>query len=112
VVCRCNGRTYSDLLKYHEHFLNDSEHLNTEQQLECVHCARVFALRKDYCNHLRGSPSHDGNVNFAKALLDLSRTNDADTELGHPVNSRKLDFSLSQASRELREIKDTIKDPL
>jgi hypothetical protein len=52
VVCPCNGRTYNDLVQYQEHWLYDSEHLDTEQQLECVPCARVFASRKDYFNHL------------------------------------------------------------
>jgi uncharacterized C2H2 Zn-finger protein len=78
VVCPCNGRNYNDLVQYQEHCYNDSEHLDTEKQLECVPCARVSALRKDYFKHLRGSPNHDGNVKFSKALLDLSRTNDAD----------------------------------
>jgi uncharacterized C2H2 Zn-finger protein len=97
VVCPCNGRTYSDLLQYQEHCLNDSEHLDTEQQLECVPCARVLASRKDFLNHLKGSPSHDRNVKFAKALLDLSRANDTDPGLRHPVLSRKPDFSVGQA---------------
>ena len=112
VVCPCNGRTYNDLVQYQEHCLNDSEHLDTEQQLECVPCARVFASRKDYFNHLKGSPSHDGNVKFAKAILDLSRANDADPGLSHPVLSRKPDFSVGQAIQELKEIKETIKNPL
>jgi hypothetical protein len=76
-----------------------------------VTCARVFALRKDYFNHLKGSPSQDGNVKFAKALHDLSRANDADLGLIHPVLSRNTDYSVGQAIQELREIKDTIKDP-
>jgi uncharacterized C2H2 Zn-finger protein len=95
-VCPCNGRTYNNLLKYQKNCLNDSEHLDTEQMLECVPCARVFGARKEYFNHLKSSPSHDGNVTFSKALHDLSRDNDADRWLSHPVLSRKLDFSLDQ----------------
>jgi uncharacterized C2H2 Zn-finger protein len=112
VVCPCNGRTYNDLVQYQEHCLNDSEHLDTEQQLECVPCARVFASRKDYFNHLKSSSSHEGNVKFAKALLDLSRAYDADPGLSHPVLSRKPDFSVNHAIQELKEVKDTIKNPL
>jgi hypothetical protein len=74
--------------------------------------ARVFALRKDYLNHLRGSPNHDGNMQFAKALLDLSCANDSDPGLSHPVLSLKPDFSVGQDIQELREIKDNIKDLL
>jgi uncharacterized C2H2 Zn-finger protein len=111
VVCPCNGRTYNDLVQYQEHCLNDSEHLDTEQQLECVPCARVFASRKDYFNHLKSSPSHEGNVKFAKALLDLSRASDANPGLTHPVLPSKPDFSVGQAIQELKEIKDTIKNP-
>jgi hypothetical protein len=73
VVCICYGPTYNDLVQYQEQCLSDSEHLETEQTLEFVPCARVFAARKDYFNHLKSSPSHDGNVTFAKALLELSR---------------------------------------
>jgi uncharacterized C2H2 Zn-finger protein len=112
VVCPCNGRTYNDLVKYQEHCLNDSEHLDTEQQLECMPCARVFASRKDYFNHLKSSPSHDGNVKFAKALLGLSRAYDADPGLSHPVLSHKPDFSVHDAIQELKEVKDTIKNHL
>jgi uncharacterized C2H2 Zn-finger protein len=112
VVRPCNGCTYNDLVQFQEHCLNDSEHLDTEQQLECVPCARVFASRKDYINHLNGSPSHDGNVKFAKALFDLSRANDADPGLSHPVLSCKPDFSVSHAIQELKEVKDTIESPL
>jgi hypothetical protein len=71
----------------------------------------VFALRKDYFNHLRGSPDHGGNMKFAKALLDLSLANDADPGLSHPVLSREPDFSVVQAFQELRDIKDTIENP-
>jgi uncharacterized C2H2 Zn-finger protein len=88
VVCTCNGRTYKNLLQYQEHCFNDSEYLDTEQTLECVPCGRLFAAKKDCFNHLKSSPSHNGNVKFAKALLDLSRTNVADTDL-----------SLSRAAR-------------
>jgi hypothetical protein len=112
VVCSCNGRTFSDLVQYQGHCLNDSEYFETEQQLECVPCARVFDSRKDYFNHVKGSPSHDGNVKFAKALFDLSRANDAVPGLSHPVLSRKPDFSVSHAIQELKEVKDTIKNPL
>jgi hypothetical protein len=111
VVCPCNGSTYNDLLQYQEHFLNDSEHLDTEKQLEYVPCARLIALRKDYFNHLRGSPNHDGNVKFAKALLNLSCANDSDPGLSHPVLSRRPDLSVDQAIQKLREIGETIKDP-
>jgi hypothetical protein len=54
VVCLCNELTYKDLVQYQELCLNDSEHLGTEQQLECVPRASVFSLRKDYFNHLKG----------------------------------------------------------
>jgi hypothetical protein len=111
MVCLCNGYTYNDVVQYQEHCLNDSEHLDTEQQLECVPCARVF-VSKDFLNHLRGSPNHDGNVKFAKAILDSFRANDVDPGLSHPVLSRKPDFSIGLVIQELREIKDTIKDPL
>jgi hypothetical protein len=60
----------------------------------------------------KSSPSHDGNVTFAKALLDLSRANDADPGLSYPVLSRKPDFSVGKAIQELKEVKDTIKNPL
>jgi hypothetical protein len=112
VVCPCNGRTYNDLIKYQEHCLNDSENLDTEQTLECVPCARVFAARQDYFNHLKISPSHDGISKFAKAPLNLSRANDTNPGLGHPVVSRKPDFSVGQAIQELKEVKDNINNPL
>jgi hypothetical protein len=111
-VCPCNGRTYNDLIKNQENCLNASEHLDTEQTLECVPCARVLAARKDYFNHLKISPSHDGIAKFAKVLLDLSRANDANPGLSHPVVSRKPDFSVGQAIQELKEVKDNIKNPL
>jgi hypothetical protein len=65
-------------------------------------------LRKHYFNHLKGSPNDDGGVMFAKALLDLSRANDADPWLSHPVLSSQPDFSVVQAIQELRDIKDYI----
>jgi hypothetical protein len=99
-------------MQYQEHYYNDSEHPDTEQKLECVPCARVFASRKDCFNHLKSSPSHDGNVMFAKALLDISRASDANLGLTHPVLPSKPDFSVGQAIQELTEIKDTIKNPL
>jgi hypothetical protein len=77
-----------------------------------VPCARVFDARKDYLNHLKSSPSHDGNVKFAKALLDLSSANDAYPGLSHPVLPRKPDFSVGQAIQELKEVKDSIENPL
>jgi hypothetical protein len=43
VVCPCPGGTCKNLVQYQEHCLNDSENLDTEQQLECLPCARVFA---------------------------------------------------------------------
>jgi hypothetical protein len=104
VVCPYNGRTYSDLVQYKEHCLNDYEHLDTEHQLKCVPCARVFAWRRNYFNRLKGSPNHDGSAKFAKALLDLSRANDADPELRHPVLSRKPVFSVKQDIQELRDV--------
>jgi hypothetical protein len=76
-----------------------------------VPCERVFAARKDYFN-LKSIPSLDGNLKFAKALLDLSRANDADPGLRHPVLSSKPDFSVGQAIQELNEVKDTIKNTL
>jgi hypothetical protein len=51
-------------------------------------------------------------VKFAKALLDLSRANDADKGLSHPVLSRKPDFFVGQAIQELKYVKDTIKNTL
>jgi hypothetical protein len=51
-------------------------------------------------------------VNFAKALLGLSSANDAYPGLIHPVFLRKPDFSVGQAIQELKEIKDTINNPL
>jgi hypothetical protein len=77
-----------------------------------VPCARVFAARKDYFDHLKSSPSHDGNVKVSKALLDLSRPNDADSGLSHQVLSRKPDFFVGQAIQELKKVKDTIKNSL
>jgi hypothetical protein len=58
------------------------------------------------------STSHDGNVKFAKEILDLSRANDVDTGLIHPVILNKLDFSVGQAIQELKVVKDTIKNTL
>jgi uncharacterized C2H2 Zn-finger protein len=89
---------YSDLVQYQKHCIKDNEHLDTEQQLECAPCASVFALKEDYFNHLRDSSNHNGNVKFAKALIDFSRANDADPGLSHPVPSRKPDFSVGLLS--------------
>jgi hypothetical protein len=100
------------MVQYQEHCLNDSEHLDTKKTLECVPCARVFAARKDCFSQLKSSHSHDGNVKFSKALLDLSLANDADPGLSHPVLSRKPDFFVGQAIQELKEVKDTIKNHL
>jgi hypothetical protein len=36
VTVPVTGRTYNNLEQYQEHCLNDSEHLDNEQQLECV----------------------------------------------------------------------------
>jgi hypothetical protein len=56
----------------------------------------------------RSSPSHDGNVTFAKALLDLSRANEFDKELIHPVISHEQDFSVGQAIQELSKAKEIV----
>jgi uncharacterized C2H2 Zn-finger protein len=110
-VCLCNWRTCIDLVQYQEHCLNDSEHLDNEQTLECVPCARVFAARKDYLN-LKSSPSHDENVKFGKAILDLSSANDTNTGLSHPVLSRKPEFSVCHAIHDRKEVKRAINNTL
>jgi hypothetical protein len=51
-------------------------------------------------------------VKFAKALLDLSSAIDAYPGLSHPVLPRKPNFSVGQAIQELKEVKDSIKNPL
>jgi uncharacterized C2H2 Zn-finger protein len=112
MVCPCHGSTYNDLVQYQKNCLNDSEDLDTEQKLDCMPCARVFDARKYYFSHLKSSPSHDGNVRFSKALLNLSRANDADPGLSHPVLSRKPDFSVGQDIKERKEVKVTVKNPL
>jgi hypothetical protein len=71
-----------------------------------------IAAGKNYFNHLKSSPSHLANLKFAKEILDLFRANDADPGLGHPVLSRKPEFSVGQAIQELKEVKDTTKNPL